>query len=400
MVLQTFIKTLGLSVSKDNAMDGILCYDGHGFNLKETRNRQVFLDRVNKIVHSCRSEEAEGQTFNDTDNEEQPENERQAALNEKFHSTYRCLRQSLWNTRDLPSFVAMLDAKTVHETRDLFERTLRHEAVENSHNEMVHLLFNLGFNPNVQEKCGLSPLCLAIIKSDVPLVKLLLSYGADINVTIPNPLEIAKKLNSTEIIENLQNTQCTSETDIKELCDMFSVSWLDDDKTNVNATTSEYVFSRRTCKVPVFGDNGVEKLVRSVKIKSGSYQNFCECPGDVHASGYISECMAKTLGPGGMYYCLKSVLHRKNNEVTFGTKKLQEGNLSSNFEACRDISMGFGLAAFHEFCNSEYYPLDSEVINGDKQDLLLKPFKLFIKHIAEGEKCRYISCKALHCLAH
>jgi len=146
---------------------------------------------------------------------------------------------------------------------------------------------------------------------------------------------------------------------------------------------SEFVFSRRTCKVPVFGDNGVEKLIRSVKSKSGMYTNFCECPGDLHASGYLAESMARTLGPGGMYYCLKHVLQRKNNEETFGKKKLQDGNLSSNYEACRDVAMGFGLALFKEFQASSYYPGDQNAAS------LLDSFKSFIKHISTSEKCKY-----------
>ena len=381
-VLQTFLETLGLSTCKD-AMQGVLCYDRQGFNLKETRNRKVFLDRINKVVQNCSSEEPV--------DEEQPEAEQQAAINEKFQTAYRCLAQGLWNTRDIPSFVATLNPEKLRHTKDSFDRTLLHEAVESADEEMVHLLFSLGFNPNVQEKCGLSPLCLAVIKSDVSLVNILLGYGADIDVAIPSPLEIAKKLNNITVIEVLQRAQCTSQTDLKVLCDMFSVPMIDDSKTDVIETTHEYVFSRKNCKVPVFGDNGVEKLVRSVKLKSGLYQNFCECPGDLHASGYISECMAKTLGPGGMYYCLKTILHRKNNEETFGTKKLQEGNLSSNFEACRDISMGFGLAAFQEFLKSEYYP--SEIVDDDKYELLLVRFKLFIKTYFRERKMQILFAK-------
>ncbi len=109
--------------------------------------------------------------------------------------------------------------------------------------------------------------------------------------------------------------------------------------------------------------------MRSIKIKSGKYSAFSECPGDLHAPAYVNECMAKAMGTTGMYHCLSKVLHPKNDAETFDSSKFQEGNLASNAEACRDIAFGYGLACFCEFQVSKYYPTDSELKNSQSQGI-------------------------------
>ena len=156
-----------------------------------------------------------------------------------------------------------------------------------------------------------------------------------------------------------------------------------DTTTENMAETDSYVFDRCYIKDPIFGDNGTEKQVRAIKTKSGKYKQFCECPGDLHASGYACECVAKSMGHSGMFHILEKVLHRKNNPDTFASAKFQEGNLASNAEACRDITFGYGLGLFQEFKTSSYFPGFSQT------DKMLSQFKAFIRSLEKNPKCQY-----------
>ena len=386
-ILQNFVDTLGL---KPESPESVFVFDPQKktYNLEQTRERQYFLDRVTRVLNKKPDDDG---TLDDVDadgEEETPD----ASKQEDFQTYYRSLRQKLWNSSALDQFILTIDPQELSEMKDMYGRSLLHEAVERNHRDMVELIFNVGFNPNVQENCGITPLCICVILENLEMAELLIKCGAQVDSTIPSAIDIAKNLDKNVFIEKFKIVQ---EDEVNNLSKLFSFCSKEmpvaESDTQVTGDEGTFNFCRESSLIPVFGDNGVEKLIRSVKLRSGKFSNFCECPGDLHAFGYACECMAKTLGPGGMYYCLKTVLKRKNNEETFGQKKFQDGNYFSNLEACRDIAMGYGLAAFEEFTNSSYFPNEDECISSgqDKSVFILKRFKLFLKDISTNTNCQY-----------
>ena len=80
-----------------------------------------------------------------------------------------------------------------------------HTAVLNRKKEIAELLVNKGANLNVTNNRGLTPLHIASTTVQKEIVELLISKGADVNIMVgrENALTLAKKKNSTEIIDIL-----------------------------------------------------------------------------------------------------------------------------------------------------------------------------------------------------
>ncbi|CAH1266659.1 Hypp3482 [Branchiostoma lanceolatum] len=111
-------------------------------------------------------------------------------------------------------------------------------------------------------------------------------------------------------------------------------------------------------------------------------------PGDLHASGYMEECFAKSQGPGGLYHITTNVLQRKKvKQETYGKDKFKENNLQLIREANRDVGYGYGLCAVVEFRDSDSFPSDEELLNcgTDKGPLLLSRFKEWLKKCSEDD---------------
>lgn len=322
---------------------------------------------------------------------EQKEQERKKH-NLDFLSTYNQIRQQLWNLtgsiNDLLSdnnFVLKLQMKDTHGC------SMLHHAAECGHTDMVKLLVSNGTNPNAMEKIGLTPVALSVIKGHIDIVKLMLDLHVSISTVQYDCIQLAGRLGHEEIVTLLVDYQYNQQLEVSEIFTKFPVCFQPDIEEPTCVTDlskeidSDLPVDTMQTKVPVFGDNGVEKLIRSVKAKSGKYDCFAENSGDLHTSGYVDECIAKCLGPGGMYFCLEKILCRKSNAETFGKKKFQDGNLQANSEACRDICYGYALGAFLEFKNSEFYPTD----NPCESSVLLNMFKQFLTKCKENDKCKY-----------
>ena len=58
--------------------------------------------------------------------------------------------------------------------RDHHGCTIIHHAVQKWNHSLLQTLFNAGVNQNVKERCGATPLTLAILKGDEKMVKLLI----------------------------------------------------------------------------------------------------------------------------------------------------------------------------------------------------------------------------------
>ena len=311
-------------------------------------------------------------------------------MNEKFLEQYNEIRQSIFNTNNVYSLIEIYKKKDL-KCRDIYGRTFLHMAVEHGHIDVVKFLFSCSFNPNACEGCGFTPLGLAVIKGNEEIVKLLLDNYADIRYSSPDAFTLAEELGENCILKIFNETL---KADLDEETMLFAKCSVSNDITNHQKAadhtfveSEDVPYERTSANVLMFGDNGCEKLVRSVKLKSDLYNNFLECPGDMHASGYAVECMSKVFGETGMFNCLQDTLKRKNNAETFGSKKFQDGNLQSNEEAAMDIAIGYGLAVFNLFKQSEYFPTDDVIVLDPS--LVVKRFKLFITSMKSSTRCSY-----------
>jgi hypothetical protein len=384
-VLNEYCSSLGLD-SNLSSTASPLVYNARraNFDLNESRLRKQFIARITSILEKEQNNVDSTVVENSFDKNDNKEDD-------VFNVKYNEIHPKLFNSRDVCKLVTELRINgNLSALHDKFGRSLLHAATEFEHFEMVQLLFDVGFNPNVVEHIGITSLCIAVIKGNISMARLLLENGADCKISVPSAYSIAQDIGQNDIIslfDSHLHQQFLCDSILKQQCSVNTSETVVEETPIIE--DSHFHFNRTNVKVPVFGDNGVEKQIRSIKTKSGKYGVFCECPGDLHASGYACECMAKTMGKAGMYYCLDKVLKRTSNEATFGTLKFQEGNLSLNAEACRDVAFGYGLALFQCFKESTYYPSKEEVDDSPTGDLLLWRFKLFIKDIESNERCKY-----------
>ena len=155
----------------------------------------------------------------DEDNVEQPLRHLQtlrkslSEKDEKFKSVYVDLKQRnkhAYQTTDagtLPVLKQSLKDKAhqLRETVDQYKRTFLHACVEDGDHFMVTLLLSVGFNPNVEEGCGATPLVLAVIGNKPEICRTLVQHLADIDcpffVRVPSPKQLATHLGYNHILE-------------------------------------------------------------------------------------------------------------------------------------------------------------------------------------------------------
>jgi hypothetical protein len=367
-VLEEFCRTLDVENEMDKPCTLSYCPKTRNFDLKESRKRKHFINKMAELING------DSEELNQIEDEDGPEQSEDLV---DFEMKYKEIRQVIANATD----VTLLNTFDLN-VRDAYGRSYLHLAAEFAHLDMIDVLFQLGFNPNVVENIGITPLAVAVIKDNSAAIKMLLECGADCQFSIPSAYYIAKETSKEDILhtfDELLNNQHMNIQQLRQYCSI-EVSQ-ESDEPEATTEPTQFKFDRKRTQVPVYGDNGVEKQIRSIKNRSGKFSSFCECPGDLHASAYAFECMAKCMGTSGMFYILAKVLKRKNNADTFGSLKLQEGNMASNSEACRDIAFGYGLALFLEFKNTDYFPLE----NAYDETLIFHRFKLFIKDLREND---------------
>jgi ankyrin repeat protein len=90
-------------------------------------------------------------------------------------------------------------------TKDKYERTIFHVAVEEKNYLLVKILLAVGININAKEGCGVTPLSIAVMNNDIAMCKLLLENFAEYNApffgTVPSPKEMAVAMELTDIVE-------------------------------------------------------------------------------------------------------------------------------------------------------------------------------------------------------
>ena len=149
-------------------------------------------------------------------------------------------------------------------------------------------------NPNVKERCGATPLTLAVIKGHEEVVKLLLDNFAichdEYFSSVPGRKQIADKLgldNISTLIESCLTQEKEQDLAVWEMKELSTTEHsVVDNSPSPDDADMVYCRSTKNCKTLVVGDQGTYKITRSVKEKSSSaYGWAAEVPGDLHARG-------------------------------------------------------------------------------------------------------------------
>ena len=141
----------------------------------------------------------------------------------KFKSAYLSLKQQVSHacqavdTGTVSALKNSLMEKgdALRNIRDQYERTLLHASVEEGQHQITKILFSIGFNPNVQEGCGATPLVLAVLENNQSICKTLIDHLADVSdplfIKIPSPEKFASYLGYNHILEIFND--CVVKTD-------------------------------------------------------------------------------------------------------------------------------------------------------------------------------------------
>ena len=338
---------------------------------------------------------------------------------EKFTELYEqiCKQVKDSTTRSsenlLDDLIEMLskDVNKINATRDRYERTVFHRAVEMGNYALVKVLLAVGINPNAKEGCGATPMTIAVINSDINMIKLLLDNFAEFEGPVfgafPTPLAMATAMELTDIIELFHSKSKENESCLvnvlqsnQPVLDPLPKNQSSEGQTeNMDLTvdshseTDVYQYSRSEYKgfpTALVGDVGTCKNNRSVKQRNNTaYGWSIEIPGDMHAKGHLCEATFKAHGKGGFKKVVNGVMERhKLTDEAFKKRKFQEQNLNHIQEAVRDASCAYGFAAVQEFAKSQEFPSDEDLTaclrkNGNHNAVLLDSFKKWLQRCGE-----------------
>ncbi len=286
----------------------------HDFLFRVQEHKKEMEVLVEKLTLCEKSLDTDDNTVRIEEDEENEagENKQFQKVDGKFQKVVDKLSAKIWTAHqssdpdDLSRLVQYMQLN-----RDSWEKaanhhgcSILHHAVEEENLTLIKTLLNVGVNPNVKERCGATPLTLAIIKKNEEIVKLLLESYAEYDdkfcTSVPGPRTMAGKLNIPSI-EQLFDDLSTDEAncdkviwDIVEIATVGHKHGIDtpivfdndteDESTQVH--TFSYDRSRPRSKTLVVGDQGTNKINRSVRAKSaGAYDWVGEVPGDMHAKG-------------------------------------------------------------------------------------------------------------------
>ena len=280
----------------------------HKKDMDELQKQLTSIEKTLDInSESQHGEETGDQSGNDDDDDDETTTESTTTFQKidgKFKKIMDKLTNKMWQARqsgDLAASVGLQQFMRCH--RDSWDNvtdhhgcTVLHHAVQNGNYPLVQTLINAGVNPNVKEKCGATPLTLAVIKGDEKTVQHLIENFARCDdhyfTSVPSPNAIAKKLGFTNIsilIEDCLVAEKEQDIDISRIMDGAGTVPSSDECTETNSDKhNNDGHQLRNHRTLVVGDQGTNKVIRSVKNKSKSaYGWAAEVPGDMHARGEI-----------------------------------------------------------------------------------------------------------------
>ena len=278
---------------------------------REMQQLEEQLSTFEKHLADCDGDRDHEQQDGQTEGEE---NEERSAvgtfqkIDGKFEKVVDELTEIMWQARQSIDPAAVVQFKQYLQTnKQLWENvknhhgcSILHHAVQNGNHSLVETLINAGVNLNIKERCGATPLTLAVIKGDEEMVKLLLMNFAICDdkylTSIPGPRKIAEKLGFETIrtlIENCLAKESEQDIAVLEAVEFGSTDHSVGAGTSTNPdsiTRADNLSGKQTRgKTLVVGDQGTNKITRSVKEKSSSAYGWAnnEVPGDMHARGKI-----------------------------------------------------------------------------------------------------------------
>ena len=254
--------------------------------------------------------EAEDEEVNDVE-KEAAELTHSQKVDGKFRKVVDKLNTKIWSAHqsDDPDDVSRLvhymqiNRDSSDTVTDHYGRSILHYAVEEGNLMLAKTLLNVGVNPNVKEKCGATPLTLAVLKKNEKAVKLLLESYAEYNekffTTVPGPRVMAEKLKLPPVVQLFDDMSANEAACDEVIWNTVKIGTgsrdhgncvLDDtddpEYVHSQSCTFSYYRSSPKNKTLVVGDQGTNKINRSVRAKSaGAYDWVGEVPGDMHARG-------------------------------------------------------------------------------------------------------------------
>ena len=210
----------------------------------------------------------------------------------------------------------MADKPNIRDMKDHLGRTFLHIAVEQLNLNFVECLLHVGFNPNATEKCGVTPLIIAVILKSNEMCQLLVNSRASVRgplfTNVPNPIAVAKKMELAEILEILDPTISDNEDDELRYYDpVFQCGLPKVRDCTLEDKSQTYTRASPGFITGVVGDVGTCKTNRGVMSRSAIHDWVGIIPGDMHTKGYLAEACFKEQGPGGF-----PLLDFKSNEET------------------------------------------------------------------------------------
>ena len=241
----------------------------------------------------------------------QSENHQFRKEDEDFWKLYNCLATEVDSIHGqlnyeehLLGIIEKFSKQGLEEIQDHLKRTLLHVSVEKGHNHLAKCIIYSGFNVNVKEGCGLTPLHLGLVSGNIPMSLFLLERNAKFDgpsfSALPSPKDVATKLNLQSVLELMNEKQNESDDEdklISNIDHLLKHSQLEStDCLLKEAELPGITKSGPGLITPLVGDVGTCKTNQAVMARSCAYDWVGICMGDMHNKGYFCEACFKQHG--------------------------------------------------------------------------------------------------------
>ena len=228
-------------------------------------------------------------------------------------------------------------------------------------------------------------------------------YGARFVETftpcLKSPIELAESIGNKTLCEVLAHHKIATETNEKLVFNMslnIERESTGEQESDTPRECEETISNTRKPKSIVIttGDVKTTMTIRRVRNRSpDEFRSFTEAPGDFHSQGYVMQCIAKIMGPGGFYYVVKQLLGRAKVTPSSFEKIFNEENFERNFNAVKDFYWGVLIACVKEFEAYTNFP-PSSIVNDetikDNSQFVLKCFKEWLESNRSDDTFNYL----------